>query len=520
MIGMWRLGGLSAVALVLLLVGTSVVPVASATPEGAGTDPQIAGADQQALYGQPPAWGSCAGVLADPRIAPTAQCATVGVPVDYANPQGPQAQLAVIRVPATGDRLGVLMVNPGGPGASAVDMVAGLAAGLADTEVTRRFDLVGFDPRGVGHSTPQVRCRTDAEFDAYRRDPMVDYSPEGVARIEAVNRQLAQNCVDRTGRDFLANVGTASTAQDMDVVRQALGESQLNYLGFSYGTDLGAKYAERYPDRVRAMVLDGAVDPAADPMEESIRQLAGFQTAFDDYAADCARSTDCPLGQDPAQFTARFRQLVDPLAQRPAAVPGDPRGLGYSDAITGTVSALYARPLWKYLTSGLLGLRRGTDPGDLLMLADDYQERDAAGRYDNQQDAFTAIRCVDSPFSPDTAVWADADRRARDAAPFMSYGAFTGFAPRDVCALWPVPPTSAPHEVASPGPGKVVVVSTTRDPATPYEAGVELARELDASLITFEGTQHTVVFNGDACVDSAVVSFLVGGTPPPANLQC
>lgn len=512
MFAMWRLGGLGAVPLAFVLLCTIGPPAAHATPEGADTATAV-------TYGQPPVWGGCASFFGDVRVAPTAQCATVPVPVDYANPQGPQAQLAVIRVPASGDRVGVLLVNPGGPGASAVDMVAGMAVGLADTEITRRFDLVGFDPRGVGHSTPQVICRTDAEFDAYRRDPMVDYSAAGVEHIEAVSRQLAQNCVDRTGLDFLANVGTASTAQDMDVVRQALGETRINYLGFSYGTDLGAKYAERYPDRVRAMVLDGAVDPAADPVDESLRQVAGFQKAFDDYALDCARSTDCPLGQDPAQFTARYHQLVDPLAQRPGYT-SDPRGLSYADAITGTVNALYAPQYWKFLTSGLLGLRRGTDAGDLLLLADDYQHRNAAGHYDNQQDAFTAIRCVDSPYPTDPAVWVDADRRAREVAPFMSYGAFTGFAPRDVCAMWPVPPTSFPHDVASPGPGKVVVVSTTGDPATPYEAGVALARELDASLITYEGTQHTVVFNGDACVDSAVAAFLVDSTVPPPGLRC
>jgi pimeloyl-ACP methyl ester carboxylesterase len=515
MFGMWRLGRTGAVPLAILMLGTLGHPAAHATPEGADTAPQPAAA----AYGQPPQWGSCAGVVADPRLVPTAQCGTVTVPIDYANPQGPQAQLAVIRVPASGERIGALMINPGGPGASAVDMVAGLGAGLADTEITRRFDLVGFDPRGVGHSTPQVRCRTDAEFDAYRRDPMVDYSPAGIAHIEAVYQQLAQNCIDHTGRDFLANVGTASTAQDMDVVRQALGEEQLNYLGFSYGTDLGAKYAERFPDRVRAMVLDGAVDPAADPMAETIRQLEGFQTAFNDYAMDCARSTDCPLGQDPTQFVARYHELVDPLVQRPAA-SSDPRGLSYSDAVTGTANALYTRQYWKYLTSGLLGLRRGSDPGDLLLLADDYQHRNAAGHYDNQQDAFTAIRCVDSPFPSDPAAWADADRRAREAAPFMAYGTFTGLAPRDICAMWPVPPTTSPHDAVSPGPGKVVVVSTTHDPATPYEAGVQLAREMDASLITFDGTQHTVVFNGSPCVDPAVVAFLVDGTQPPADLHC
>jgi pimeloyl-ACP methyl ester carboxylesterase len=509
MFAMRRVSRLLATPLTILLVSTLGCPNAVASPEGTSTVP----------YGQAPVWGSCAGVVGNAADIPTAQCGKVPVPVDYADPQGPQVQLAVIRVPATGDRLGVLMVNPGGPGASAVDTVAGMASGLADTEITQRFDLVGFDPRGVGHSTPQVRCRSDADFDAFRRDPMVDYSQAGVARIEQLYQQIAQGCVAHTGQAFLANVGTASTAQDMDVVRAALGESQVNYLGFSYDTELGATYAERFPDRVRAMVLDGAVDPGSDPIGENIRQLAGFQTAFDDYAADCARSTDCPLGQDPSQFVARYHQLVNPLVQRPGPT-SDPRGLSYSDAITGTVNSLYTKRYWKYLTSGLLGLQRGTDAGDLLLLADDYQGRNPAGHYSNQQDAFTAIRCVDSPYPTDPAAWVDADARARAAAPFMAYGEFTGYAPRDLCAVWPVPPTSAPHPVVSPGPGKVVVVSTTHDPATPYQAGVDLANEMDAALITFEGTQHTVVFNGDQCVDTAVVNFLVDSTQPPPDLRC
>jgi pimeloyl-ACP methyl ester carboxylesterase len=378
---------------------------------------------------------------------------------------------------------------------------------------------VGFDPRGVGHSTPQIRCRSDAEFDAFRQEPMVDYSPAGVAHIEDVYRGLAKGCVDRTGADFLANVGTSSTVRDMDAVREALGESQINYLGFSYGTELGAEYADRYPDRVRTMVLDGAVDPKTDPIGESLRQVAGFQKAFDVYAADCAKSPACPLGTDPAQFVARYQQLLNPLVQQPAQMSSG-RVLSYQDAITGTVNALYTQRYWKYLTSGLLGLQRGTDAGDLLLLADDYQGRNESGQYSNQQDAFTAIRCVDAPFPTDPAVWADADRQAREVAPFMSYGSATGYAPRDACALWPVAPTSSPHQVSSPGPGKVVVVSTTRDPATPYAAGVDLARELDASLITFDGTQHTVVFSGNACVDPAVVAFLVDSVTPPANLQC
>lgn len=471
----------------------------------------------------PPVWGSCANWIPDVSAIPTAQCGTVSVPVDWnaagnADPQGAQAQLAVIRVPASGERIGVLMVNPGGPGASAVDTVAGMGAALAGTEIGRRFDLVGFDPRGVGHSTPQLRCRTDAEFDAYRREPMADYSPAGVAHIEGLYRQLAQQCLERMGAPFLANIGTASAARDMDAVRAALGENQINYLGFSYGTELGAAYAEQFGDRVRSMVLDGAVDPSVDPITKNIRQMAGFQKAFESYAADCAKSQGCPLGTDPTQFVSRYQQLVDPLVARPG-VTSDPRGLSYQDANTGTVNALYSARYWPYLTSGLLGLQRGTDAGDLLLLADDYQNRDDAGRYQNLQDAFTAIRCVDAPHPTDPAVWADADRRIREVAPFLAYGGFTGFAPRDVCALWPVPPTSTPHAVRGPGPGKVVVVSTTGDPATPYQAGVDLARQMGAALVSFNGTQHTVVFNGDACVDTAVLNFFVNQVSP-GELNC
>ena len=509
MAAMWRAGRVLVLPLAILLVSNLACPAALASPEGAATQ----------RYGAPPAWGGCDQWLDDTSRIPTAQCGTVSVPVDYAKPEGAQAQLAVIRVPATGDRIGALVVNPGGPGASAVDTVAGMGASLAYTDISRRFDLIGIDPRGVGHSTPELRCRTDAEFDAFRTEPMTDYSPAGVAHIEALYGKFAQLCTERVGAEFLANIGTASAARDMDVVRGALGENQINYLGFSYGTELGALYAEQYGDRVRAMVLDGAVDPALDPIAANIRQMAGFQTAFNAYAADCAQSAGCPLGTDPSQFVARYHQLVDPLVAKPG-LTSDPRGLSYQDAITGTVNALYSQRHWPYLTSGLLGLQRGTDAGDLLVLADDYQHRDETGRYSNKQDAFVAIRCVDSPYPTDPAAWADADRQIRAVAPFLAYGNFTGFAPRDVCATWPVPPTSSPRPASSPGPGKTVVVSTTRDPATPYAAGVDLARQMGASLITFDGTQHTVVFNGDACVDTAVVNFLIDSVVPPADLRC
>jgi pimeloyl-ACP methyl ester carboxylesterase len=503
----------------LLLAAQPVLaPVAGATPEaGEGQTPVPTPAPAAAA--PPVSWGSCSQFVDDTSDIPTARCTTVSVPVDYKNPGGAQAKLAVIRVPATGKRIGSLLVNPGGPGASAVDMVAGMAPDLDSTDIGRNFDLVGFDPRGVGHSTPALRCRTDAEFDAYRREPMVDYSPTGVAHIEALYKQLAQECVTRMGTEFLANTGTSSAARDMDMVRRALGDEQINYLGYSYGTELGTAYLEQFGDHVRAMVLDGAIDPMVGPIEENIKQMAGFQTAFNDYAKDCARSPACPLGTDPAQFVNRYHALVDPLATKPGRT-SDPRGLGYADATTGTINALYTPDRWKFLTSGLLGLQRGTDAGDLLLLADDYDGRNKNGHYTNDQDAFNAIRCVDAPTPTDAASWVSADQQIRQAAPFLSYGPFTGNAPRDVCALWPVPPTSQPHIPGQAGPGKAVVVSTTHDPATPYQAGVDLARELGGPLITYEGTQHTAVFNGNQCVDSAVTNYFIAGTLPPAGLRC
>ncbi len=501
--GMQRARRLGSALLIGALVLAAPLPLAGAVPKTLA--PQTN-------------WGNCGQFLGDSSALPAAQCTMVPVPLSYDDPGGTTVDLAVIRVPASGARIGSLFVNPGGPGASAVDTVAGMAAALAGSPINEHFDLVGFDPRGVGHSTPELRCRTDAEFDAWRREPMVDFSPVGVAHIEALYQQFANQCATRMGTEFLATLGTREAAHDMDTVRTVLGDEQINYLGFSYGTEIGTAYVQQYGDHVRSMVLDGAIDPSIDPVTKSINQMAAFQTAFEDYAADCATSADCPLGQDPAQWENRYHQLIDPLVTRPAAA-SDPRGLSYADAITGTFNALYTKQFWKYLTSGLLGLARGTDAIDLLLLADEYQGRNRSGHYRNIQDTFNAVRCVDAPSPTDPAVWAAADQRIREVAPFAAYGAFTGYAPRDICAFWPVPATSFPAEAAPARPGSVVVVSTTHDPATPYQAGVSLARQLAAPLITFEGTQHTVVFNGYECIDSAIVDYLVDGVVP-GNLQC
>ncbi|HEX5143339.1 MAG TPA: alpha/beta hydrolase, partial [Mycobacterium sp.] len=303
-----------------------------------------------------------------------------------------------------------------------------------------------------------------------------------------------------------------------DALRAALGDNKLTYLGYSYGTFIGTAYAERYPDRVRAMVLDGAVNPQTDPVQSNIDQAAAFQKAFDDYAAECAKDPGCPLGTDPAKAVAIYQGLVDPLVAKPVPT-ADPRGLGYSDAITATQMALYTPTLWSDLTKGLTELAHGQ--GDtLLKLADAYLDRDDQGHYSNANDALVAINCVDQPRVTDRATAIDEDRRLRQAAPFLSYGTFTGDAPMDACAFWPVPPTSTPHPASAKGLAPVLVVSTTDDPATPYQAGVDLAKQLGAGLLSYQGTQHTVVFQGDACVDGYATAYLVGLTLPPPGAKC
>ncbi len=446
-----------------------------------------------------------------------AQCGHLTVPVDYAKPDAGEAEIALIRFPATGDKIGSLVINPGGPGGSGVDLALGLVGSLP-SQIRERFDLVGFDPRGVGSSTPELRCNSDADNDAMRADPQVDYSPEGIAHIEDTEKAFIQRCVDKMGKDFLANIGTANVVKDLDRLRVALGDEKLTYLGYSYGTLIGRAYAEAYPKNFRAMILDGAVDPDKDSIQANIDQTAGFQKAFDDFAADCAKDADCALGTDPAKATAVYRGMVDPLVAKPVPA-ADGRVLSYGDAVTGTQMAMYSPALWQQLRSGLSELSKG-EGGALLDLADQYLERDPQGHYSNANDALVAINCVDHPPVTDRARVAEQDRQIREVAPFLSYGTFTGAAPLDACAFWPVPATSAPHPVSVKGLPPVLVVSTTNDPATPYQAGVDLAGQLGGALLTYDGTQHTVVYQGDTCVDDAATAYLIDGKLPAGGTTC
>lgn len=511
---------LSAVA--VLAVGCSTSEP-TATPENSGASDSSSSASAvgpipsglETFYTQTLEWESCDRYNTDgSELGSAVECAMVTVPLDYADPEGRTIEVAISRTKATGEKIGSVLMNPGGPGSSGL-YLAGQAEGTA---VADRFDRIGFDPRGIGASEPEVRCLTSEEVDQERREPDVDVSPEGIAATEAEHRDYAAQCVERTGADVLEHVGTREVVRDMDVIRAVLGDEKLTYIGYSYGTRIGTAYAEEFPSNVRAMVLDGALDPDQSPVDEAVAQGAAFQTAFDAFAADCAQTETCPLGTDPAQAVAQFRSLVDPLIDRPADTT-DPRGLSYDDAITGAQQALYSQQLWRLLRAGLNELRDGR--GDtLLRLADTYSGRLEDGSYTNIDDAFNAVRCVDGPPTTDRAAADEADARFRAAAPYLDDGRATGSAPLDLCAFWPVPNTSDPHIVDVEGLPTLVVVSTTNDPATPYQAGVELAAQLRADLVTYDGTQHTVAFSGVDCIDEPLVNYLVELVPPEGGLRC
>lgn len=511
-----------AISCAAALMATACTTSAAVTAGPAGAPPP---AGLERFYTQQLAWGSCEPFVSeDPDTQvyrdPELQCAWLEVPLDYAHPEGRTARLGVLRQPARDPsaRIGSLVVNPGGPGASGMQAVATVIGPAASAgPIGQRFDIVGFDPRGIGASTPTIDCLTDAERDAERADLDVDPSPAGVEQTEAENRMFVQRCVERVGVDVLANVGTRDVARDLDILRAALGDPQLNYLGYSYGTRIGAAYAEAFPDNVRAMVLDGAIDPTQTPAEQLIAQGRSFQQAFDAFARWCAQQLiACPLGQDPAQATAAYQALTRPLIDRPA--PAGDRQLSYPDAITGTIQALYWSETWPLLHQGLAGLAQG-DGQILLTLADLYEDREPTGWYSNTLEAFTAVHCVDNERITDPAEIADTIRRFYEASPFQDPGRGV-VAARDVCAFWPVPPTSTPRTPQVDGLEPVLVISSTGDPATPYQAGVDLARALGGVLLSVEINQHTVALQGNPCVDTAVVDYLVDLKLPGEDARC
>jgi pimeloyl-ACP methyl ester carboxylesterase len=526
------------VGLVLAAVGSLTLGCASAPADNAAqrVPAGVVPAGLEKFYSQSLSWTGCASFAESPedKIAydkPELQCTYLNVPLDYANPGGREIKIGLLRRPASDQakRIGSLVINPGGPGGSGMSTAASLAEEIATTDLGKRFDFVGFDPRGVGSSEPQVLCRTTETRDAERLMNLnVDSSPEGVARTENQLKADVEGCVSRTGKEVLANIGTREVARDLDVMRSALGDEKLTYLGYSYGTRIGVTYAEAFPKNVRALILDGAVDPEQDLISQLIEQGRGFQKAFDVFAAWCTEQPECALGKDKAQTTSRFQAMVRPLIDQPAPL-ADGRKMSYTDATIGTVQALYVSRLWPLLNQGLLQLSQGRTNGDcqplssqvtcLMRLSDIYYGREDDGSYSTQMDVFQAVHCADDPAIKDPNVARQVDADYRKVAPFLDSGQPPSPA-LDNCAFWPVPPTDGPHRPNAPGLPTVMVISTTQDPATPYQAGVNLAEDLKARLLTFEGTRHTAFLQGNPCVDRAGITYLVTLELPDEGTRC
>ncbi|MFI9611439.1 alpha/beta hydrolase [Streptomyces sp. NPDC052023] len=466
-------------------------------------------------YGQKPGWRSCG--------VPGFECATVRAPLDYARTDAGDVRLAVARKKATGPgkRLGSLLVNPGGPGGSAVGYLQTYAGIGYPQEVRARYDMVAVDPRGVARSEP-VECLDGPGMDAYTQTDVTPDDRREVDGLVKAYQGFAEGC-GADAPELLRHVSTVEAARDMDIVRAALGDQKLTYVGASYGTLLGATYAGLFPKRVGRLVLDGAMDPTLPARRLNLDQTAGFDTAFQAFATDCVRHKDCSLGgrgAKPAQVGRNLKAFFDRVDAKPLPA-GDAAGrrLTESLATTGVIAAMYDEAAWPQLREALTAAMKENDGAGLLVLSDGYYERDADGRYSNLMYANAAVNCLDLPPSFDTP---DDVRKSLPAFEKASpvFGESLGWAALN-CAYWPVAPTGEPRRIEAKGAAPIVVVGTTRDPATPYHWARGLSRQLSSGrLLTYDGDGHTAYGRGSTCIDRTINAYLLRGTAPADGKRC
>ncbi|MFE7853995.1 alpha/beta hydrolase [Streptomyces sp. NPDC057403] len=510
-----------------LLLATAALLVSACSPSGpAGGAGGAAEAALAALprstpsalapyYGQKLSWRDCG--------VPGFQCATMKAPLDYAHPGGGDVKLAVARKKATGKGkpLGSLLVNPGGPGGSAIGYLQQYAGIGYPAEVRARYDMVAVDPRGVARSEP-VECLNGRQMDAFTQTDTTPDDQRETGQLVDAYKKFAEGCGAHSA-GLLRHVSTVEAARDMDILRAALGDRKLTYVGASYGTFLGATYAGLFPERVGRLVLDGAMDPTLSARRLNLDQTAGFETAFQSFAKDCVRQPDCPLGHKgttPAQVGRNLSAFFKKLDAHPLATgDADGRKLGEALATTGVIAAMYDEGSWSQLREALTSAMKDGDGAGLLVLSDSYYERDGQGRYSNLMFANAAVNCLDLPgaFSSPEQV-KKALPSFEKASPVFGEG--LAWASLN-CAYWPVKATGEPHRIEAKGAAPIVVVGTTRDPATPYRWAQSLAAQLTSGrLLTYQGDGHTAYGRGSDCIDSAIDTYLLHGTPPAKGKRC
>ncbi|MEV6612491.1 alpha/beta hydrolase [Streptomyces sp. NPDC051051] len=516
-----RRGALAAVAATLTLLGAGLP---AATTDTGGGRP----ADLSRFHDQKIRWGKCTGE----GMPDDLQCAKATVPVDYARPDGATLDLALARYRATGDKRGSVLLNFGGPGGPGVPELA--YSGKDFMDLTDGYDVVTFDPRGVGRSSP-VSCG-DAENDAYAA---VDDDPDELGDPRALLAQLkkaAAACAEHSG-PVLPHIGTVDAARDMDVIRAALGDRKLNYLGFSYGTRLGAVYAAQFPDRVGRLVLDG-VDTLTEPLaEQGVAGARGQQVALDDFVDWCVKDIACPFGQDARTAREEVRRLVRSMDEDPVPTDfGEP--FTGQDLVGAIGQGLYSKQLWPSLERALAQLVENGDTSGVMAFATgglSLPVRDPGGGdpsggladeeeipLDNLPAALMAINCADDPDRPTAErITADLERLRADyeeASPVFGQYRLTQVL---MCYGRPRGTDYIRDEVKNLDTPKMLLVGTRGDPATPYRWTVETAERLGSSAVVLDnrGEGHTG-YGSSKCVHRKVDDFLLYGSLPPSGSSC
>lgn len=462
------------------------------------------------------------------------ECATLAVPLDWKHPAGETIGLAVARRKATGPgrRLGSVLFNPGGPAESGVKFLRdiGQNADRFPKGLQRRFDIVSWDTRGSGASVP-IRCTTTKEFEEPELDPTPDTPAEVTALDDKAHRDTSA-CIRKAGRLF-SHVGTASTVRDLDALRGALGDAKLNYVGYSYGTTIGELYAKRYPAHVRAMVLDGVTLPGEEPIDEAHRQVQSFERNLDDFLADCARRPACKFGHgDPKGALSKLIADLESGTRLPASYAGpDENGkrhtregtLGIGEIYSGLILPLYSRSSWSDLEQALTDATRPSQPDGfrLLSFRDQLAGRQLDGTWDPSNDGREVISCEDSADRA-TSVIGDTARVAAWARELPFFGAL-GAVGLPGCYLFPKAsePLGALADGSITGVAPVVIVSSTRDPATPYERGKEAQAKIRASVVlTWDSADHTAYGRQSPCLDPPITRYLIDLTVPRDGLRC
>ena len=473
------------------------------------TDEQV-DADLQTYYSQQLVWSGC---------GPMLQCATAFAPLDWTDPQRDRIDLALVRQVATGgDPIGSLLVNPGGPGGSGYDFIYDSVDYATSERLQAAFDVVGFDPRGVNHSSA-VSCYDDpADFDAFLFDllPGEYGSDEWLAAYATANANFAADCAEHTG-ELLGFVDTISAARDLDLLRAVLGDTKLNYLGYSYGTLLGATYADLYPTKTGRLVLDGALDPSTTGFDVSSIQAQGFESALRAFLADCSDYEDCPFSGSVESSMTAIRALLDRLDASPIRV-ADGRQLGSSTMTIAIITPLYSEDTWPILRQIFTDVMHG-DADYAFQIADFYYNRESDGTYtNNSTEAFLAINCLDYSTDDSIDTMRAEEAELKRVAPVLGQQLAYGGAQ---CASWPYPSTRERGPITAAGSADILVLGTVNDPATPYVWAKALASQLqNGHLVTYDGEGHTAYNKGSSCVNDVVDSYFIDGVVPKSDPRC